>query len=150
MFLGTVFHEYLDGEWEQSRGYLREELEQLRNALQHQLDADEIITTINQTVTNTITTSGGITQLTGDVTAGPGSGSQIATLSNTAVTPGTYGNSTNVSQVTVNSKGRVTAAANVAINFSPNGAYAPLTFGTEPITFVSNGVGAPVMVAFIP
>ncbi len=60
--------------------------------------------------------SGGITQLTGDVTAGPGSGSQAATLANTAVTPGTYGDATNVAQVTVDSKGRITAATNVAIS----------------------------------
>jgi hypothetical protein len=39
----------------------------------------------------------------------------VLTLVNTAVTPGTYGNSTNVAQFTVDSKGRLTFAGNVSI-----------------------------------
>lgn len=38
-------------------------------------------------------------------------------LADTAVTPGTYGDATNVSQFTVDQQGRLTAAANVAITF---------------------------------
>jgi hypothetical protein len=39
-------------------------------------------------------------------------------LSTTGVTAGTYGSSTQVGQFTVDSKGRITSASNVAINFS--------------------------------
>lgn len=60
--------------------------------------------------------AGGITQLTGDVLAGPGAGSEVATLAATGVGAGTYGSATQVAQVTVDAKGRVTAAGHVTIS----------------------------------
>jgi hypothetical protein len=49
----------------------------------------------------------GITQLTGDVTAGPGSGSQAATLATVNSNVGSFTNA----NITVNAKGLITAAA---------------------------------------
>lgn len=65
--------------------------------------------------------SGGINQLTGDVVAGPGTGSQAATLSNSGVSPNTYGDSTHVGQCTFDSKGRATSCSNVAISSGGTG-----------------------------
>lgn len=62
-----------------------------------------------------LNTQGGITQLTGDGTAGPGSGSQALTLAASGVQAGTYGDSLHVNQVTVNAKGIVTGVVPVAI-----------------------------------
>jgi hypothetical protein len=58
----------------------------------------------------------GITQLTGDVTAGPGSGSQVATLAASGVSAGTYGDGSHVPVMAVDAKGRTTSATNTAIS----------------------------------
>lgn len=60
------------------------------------------------------------TTLTGDVT-GAGVGSVSTTLSNTGVAQGTYGSSTRIPIVTVDSKGRVLAANTVPFSSSAGG-----------------------------
>lgn len=57
----------------------------------------------------------GITQLTGDATAGPGTGSLALTLATVNSGPGTCGDATHVCQVTTNAKGLTTNQSAVAI-----------------------------------
>lgn len=86
-------------------------------------------TTISPYVINSTGSGGsGINQLTGDGTAGPGTGSQPFTLATVNSSPATYGDNAHVAQYTVNGKGLVTLSANVAI--TPAAIGAPTTSGT--------------------
>ena len=59
--------------------------------------------------------TGGITQLTGDVTAGPGSGSQAATLASVIAAGGPTGSATVAPIITYDAKGRLTAVSSATI-----------------------------------
>lgn len=97
-------------------------------------------------------TDTGITQLTGDVTAGPGSGSQAATLATVNSNVGAFGSSTSIPSITVNGKGLITAASGNAV-VAPAGTLTGATlasgvtassltsFGTSP-TLVTPNIGA--------
>ena len=61
-------------------------------------------------------------EMTGDVTI---DNTGATTLANTSVTAGTYGNSTNVPQIVVDSKGRITGASNVGVSISGALGYTP-------------------------
>jgi hypothetical protein len=76
--------------------------------------------------------NGTVTQIdTGTgLSGGPITSNGTISLANTAVTAGTYGNATSVSQITVDAQGRITSAANVTITAT----------GTVPSPFVANGI----------
>jgi hypothetical protein len=88
----------------------------------------------------------GLSGLTGDVNAGPGGGSQIATLPNVNSTPGACGDVSDICAITTNAKGLVTNEAAHPLNVGSALAYQP----TPPIpgqfivlypTSVANTVG---------
>jgi hypothetical protein len=83
----------------------------------------------------------GINQLTGDVLAGPGTGSQASVLSPSGVTAGTFGDASNIPQVAVDAKGRVTGISNVPVVIPAGG----ITQLTGPVT-AGPGSGSQVSV----
>jgi hypothetical protein len=73
--------------------------------------------------------------VTGETTGGGDlSANRSIGLADTAVTPGTYGDSTHVPSITVDQKGRVTAASQSA--FSSGSVYMPVVDGSIPPVFI--------------
>lgn len=86
------------------------------------------------------TPTSGITQLTGDVTAGPGSGSQAATLATVNSNVGGFGSSTAIPSFTVNAKGLITAASSSAV-IAPAGTLTGTTLASNVVTSSLTAVG---------
>jgi hypothetical protein len=85
------------------------------------------VAAVSGAVPNTVNVIAG----TGMTGGGALTGNVTLTLANTAVTAATYGNSTYVSQITVDAQGRITSASNVAI----------ATGGSGTVTNVATGTG---------
>lgn len=69
-------------------------------------------------VDSAVGASSGITQITGDILVGPGSGSQVGTLPTVNANVGSFGTATQTGSFTVNAKGQVTAASNTSIQIA--------------------------------
>jgi len=80
---------------------------------------------------------------TGLTGGGPLSSDVTIDLADTAVTPATYGDATNVAQVTIDQQGRITAAANVAVSCGGGGGglFSP-PLSTDFPTIVAGGSAA--------
>lgn len=88
--------------------------------------------------------SGGITQLQGDVLAGPGTGIQNAVLAAIGAGASNCGDATHVCQVTYDTKGRITSTTSVTITGAGGGISSilwalPSWLTASPTTLTSNG-----------
>jgi hypothetical protein len=90
----------------------------------------------------------GITQLTGDVTAGPGSGSQAATLASVITAGGPTGSASVVPVITYDAKGRLTTVTTATITPaaigapSGSGTSSGTNTGDQTITLTGNVTGS--------
>ena len=74
-----------------------------------------------------------------------------AKLIDTAVTPGTYGDASNVGQFTVNSKGQLTSAINVPITGAGSADYVVMSDGATPTPApTDDGFGNFIYIAYTP
>lgn len=91
----------------------------------------------------------GITQLTGDGTAGPGSGSQVFTLAASGITAATYGSATAVMVCAIDAKGRATSCSSTTISIPSTAISDSTSLGRSLMTVGSAGA-AQTLIALVP
>jgi hypothetical protein len=90
-------------------------------------------------ITNAVPNTRNVNTTSGDLTGGGALSADLTlSLATTAVTAATYGDATHVGQFTVDSKGRITAASNVAITGGGGGAVSSVFGRTGAVVAASN------------
>lgn len=180
---GGVFHDFLEGPWEQVRGYLKEELEQLQNVLASQwskvfgtdgtLNPEAIegdFTTqgvvylsnegphgkprwakvnVNAGVKNRLRFVNFVRATAGNTLVGRDSGAgdfqQINVGDALDIQTGDLNVLVDGTTIQVNGSNQLEVNSIIAL-----GSLVPLSVGAEPLAFVSDGAGSPILVSYIP
>jgi hypothetical protein len=87
----------------------------LGNIVSGATGCNDVTKVVSGTGTCVTPAAGGITQLTGAVTAGPGSGSQVATITSTISAAGPIGSATVAPVITFNAAGQLTTVTSATI-----------------------------------
>lgn len=162
---GGVFHDFLQGTWDEAKGFLREELEQLRTALNRKwanaFGADNTLQTVAiEGSTTNVPLYAGIEDPDGPikwfkVNVADGVKSRLK-LSNfvqataASVLLGRRSTSAgNFEQITLGA-GLTMSGTVLSSTITQAGSYIPVVTGAEPVALVSNGAGELIVVAFEP
>lgn len=179
---GGVFHDFLEQPWEQARGYLREELEQLQNVLASQWEkAFGTDGLLNSEAIDGESTGVGVVYISNEGPHGRAKWAKVnvnagvknrlrflnfvrATTGNTLVGRDSgagdfeqlsVGDALDITSATLdvqvdNTTIQVNGSNQLEVMVSGLGNWVPLSLGTEPLQFVSDGAGKPIYVWYTP